>query len=51
MDQQSRPKYVRVVIYLAESEHRALKTKLALKHVSVSEWVRRKVARFLDKKD
>lgn len=37
----------RVVVYMPEGQHRRLKSKLALLGMSVSEWVRREIMRFI----
>lgn len=47
MEQKSRPKMVRVTVYLTEAQHRKLKSVLALEGISVSEWFRQRITKKL----
>lgn len=37
----------RVVVYLPDDQHRRLKSRLALLGISVSEWARREIMKFI----
>lgn len=49
MELKSRPKMIRVTVYIEESAHRQFKSLLALEGVTVSEWVRQKIDKKLKK--
>ena len=44
----NQPKFVRVTVYISPAEHRLLKSGLALKGLTVSEWFRRMVKKETD---
>lgn len=44
----NQPKFVRVTVYISPDEHRLLKSVLALKGLTVSEWFRRMVKKETD---
>lgn len=48
-EDQTKTEQKRVVVYIPDQDHRQLRSKLALKGLSVSEWVRTAVKEYLDK--
>lgn len=42
------PKFIRVTMYVSQTEYRELKAKLSLKGMTISEWFRSKIREFLD---
>ncbi len=48
MGRPSTPKFIRVTVYVTQHEWRALKAKLAGQGMTISEWIRQQIKRFLD---
>lgn len=47
-EQSSRPKFVRVTVYVSRNQWQQLKGKLALQGLTISEWIRQQINKFLD---
>jgi hypothetical protein len=46
-----KPKLKKVILYIDESDHRLLKSILALKGLNFSEWARRTIKEFIKQND